>query len=297
MAAPPENPFSRVDNPQQSSRKLWIWIVAGVVALVFTGIVGGFVFSGLKAAAESSAEAVDSTEPGAPTEAAFAWPQNMATGGVVFSGTDIDVLRSPAPEGDTAPAPRTAAELGESALIRLYVDYRCPYCALFEHANQQTLENVIASGEAALELHPLTFLDRIDPADYYSSRAAGALTCVVSDQPDQAWSAHTALMDPAFQPNEDVAGHDNAGLVSALDEAVEGLSPEARSCIEEERFVSFSTTLNEWIFSNPIPGAADPELKVEGTPFVLVDGVPYGGDPRDASAFEAFLREQGIEVS
>lgn len=318
MSAPPPNPFGAPSNSQagaphtpRANNKKWIWLVAGAVALVFTGIMFAVVAPQLgdgkghdeheHAAGEHEHEGETGAEGGVLGE--FAWPANMATGGIIFTGSGagsgIDIVRSDAPSADTGPAYRDAADLGEKALIHLYLDYRCPYCALFEEANQQTLEQVVSSGAAALEVHPLTFLDRLDEADAYSSRTAGAVACVASEQPEAAWAAHLALGDPAFQPSESEPGRDNDAIIAAIDGAVGaagqgGLGDEARACITEDRYATFAKTLNDWWFANPVPGSND--LKVQGTPFAVIDGVPYEGDPRDGAAFAHYLEQQGIDV-
>lgn len=299
-AGPPPNPYAERSARDAGARRIWIWAVAAVIALVFTGIVAGFVLSQMQAR-QAEAEGATTSEQAVP-EAEFQWPANMATGGIVFiEGDDgIDVVRSEAPAAETEPQPGELAQNADGttpAHIRLYLDYRCPYCALFEQANAATLEQAVESGQAVLEIHPLSFLDKVDPSDYYSSRASGAVACVATSQPEQTWNAHSALMSPGFQPAENVPGHDNAALVAELDDATGGLTDEARSCIEGESFVPFARTLNDWVFANPVPGAEDPELKVTGTPFALVDGVPYGGAPDDSAAFEEFLEERGIELS
>ena len=234
----------------------------------------------------------------APQSAVVEWPANMAGGGIAFvgDGDRARVVPSDAPADNALPRPLDPAEAGAAHHVRVYLDYRCPYCARFEAANGETLERLIAGGETAVELHPLTFLDRVSAGSAYSSRTAGAMACVASEQPDAAWAAHTALMDADFQPAEGGAGHDDAALVAAIDGAAGGLGEGARSCITEGRFVPFAQALNDWTFANPVPGADDPELMVTGTPLVVVDGVPYAGDPADAAAFRAFLEERGLRV-
>lgn len=323
MSTPPPNPYApptQADpaHPQAEARRRrnrTIWLVAVAIALVFTGVMLGVVMSqfggerGEDLAATETPEAADTgdADSGAAEDepqtgepeatASFSWPKNLATGGIIFTGNgtaDIDVVRSAAPAAETAPAPRDAADLGEKALVHLYLDYRCPYCALFDETNNQTLTSVVESGEAAVEVHTLTFLDRIDEADAYSSRAAGAVTCVASEQPEAAWAAHLALGSPQFQPSESTPkGHDNAAITAEIDRVAK-LDDETKACIAENRFVSFTKTLSDWWFANPVPDTTD--VKVSGTPFIVVNGTPYAGAPDDAAAFRSFLEEQGIKV-
>ncbi|WP_449281199.1 DsbA family protein [Leucobacter sp.] len=282
-----------------------IGLAGGALAIVAAVAIGGMALGALIApsttggasdTAETAPDEGGAVEPG--ESEAVRWPANMATGGLVFVGDGsggIELSRSDAPQDSALPEPQDAAGLGEPALIRVYLDYRCPYCAEFERASADALEAAVTSGSAAVELHPLTFLDRISP-DAYSSRAAGTMACMADQQPDAAWDAHTALLDPSFQPSESELGKDDATILAEVDRATGGLDDAARSCVEEQRFVPFALALNDWVFANPVPYAADPELMVTGTPLVVVNGVPYSGAPADGDAFRAFLAEQGVEV-
>ena len=232
---------------------------------------------------------------------AVGWPANMATGGIAFMGTgsDIHTVRSAPLEDNAMPVPAELSEMNEGNAtdrIQLYVDYRCPYCAQFEEVSGETLEDALETGTTVLELHPLTFLDRASQGSYYSSRVAGAMACVADVQPASAWDAHTALMDTDFQPAEGTPGPDNAAIIAELDDATDGLMADARACIESEQFVPFAQALSDWVFANPVPHADDPALTVTGTPFAVVNGVPYAGDPADGAAFRAFVEEQGIKL-
>lgn len=278
-----------------------VGLAAGALAIVVALVIGMLSIGSLFADAvqddrRAEGSATESPGPADPESTAVVWPQNMSTGGIVFSGKDQDVRRSDAPADNATPAPLTASDFDSPALIRVYVDYRCPYCAKFEQANAATLDAVLEQDAAAIELHPLTFLDRVSEGSYYSSRAAGTLACLAEAQPEVAWDANAALMSEDVQPAEGGPGLDNDAIITAIEDAVGPLHAEARTCITEERFVPFAQALSEWVFANPVPGAVDPSLGVTGTPFVVVDGVPYPGDPADTEAFRAFLVEQGLAL-
>lgn len=246
----------------------------------------------------------EGTAPQAPTvpdtSATVEWPANMASGGIRFVGEhgDISIVESdPLPDNSLPDTELSASTAGPSEnKIQVYVDYRCPYCAQFEQVNSDTLEEVVENGSAELELHPLAFLDRVSAGSYYSSRASGAVACVAHSQPDDTWDAHEQLLDDEFQPAEGDAGHDNAALIAALDDAVDGLNSDARSCIESEQFVPFAQAINSWSFENPVPGATDDALMVTGTPFVVVNGIPYTGSLDDPAEFRTFLTDQGVAL-
>lgn len=118
--------------------------------------------------------------------------------------------------------------------------------------------------------------------------------CVVDGQPEAAWAAHSRLLSPETQPLENTPGLDNDEIAAVLEDATGGLSPAVSECVTTGRFTSFASALGGWALSVPVPNAVDPELTVAGTPFVIVNGVPYEGSPTDPEAFLAFLAEQGL---
>ncbi|MBN9613364.1 MAG: DsbA family protein, partial [Actinobacteria bacterium] len=247
-----------------------------------------------------SGDATGETPPPAETAppegdgSAIDWPANMATGGIIFGSTggSIEPQRSAPLTQGTAPAvPEVTRDDGKNDVL-LYVDYRCPYCMHFEEQNSALLEAAMQTGNTTVEVVPLTFLDRASNGSYYSSRAAGAVACLVDQQPELAWKAHVALLSSKLQPEEGISGPDNAQLISELEGAVGGLNAKAKDCITTERFVPFAQALSNWVFANTIPNAKDATLRVEGTPTALVNGVPYTGDPTDGAAFRAFFEEQ-----
>ncbi len=221
-------------------------------------------------------------------EVLLEWPANMATGSIFFGPGLEPVLSDPLAAGE---APVTAEVDRESGVldIRLYVDYRCPYCMIFEETNGDDLAALVTDGSATLELVPLTFLDRVSNGTYYSSRAAAAVQCIVDSQPSAAWAAHTALLSSAVQPGEGSSDLSDDQLIGVLDDSTGGLTPAVRDCIGTERFVPFAQALNAWVFQSPIPNAVDPTLAVTGTPFVVVNGIPYEGDPSDNAMFREFM--------
>lgn len=244
----------------------------------------------------------DPDVPGAPHEnvADVEWPANLATGGIMFTGGEGDSLR--VIETEQLPAnsfPDVSELVGDDGTspdrIQLYLDYRCPACLTFEQANGDTLERAAQSG-AVVELQPLTFLDGASAGNFYSSRVSGAMACLAENQPEIAWEAHRALLSPEFQPVGGIPGPDNVALVERIEGAAGPLNDEARSCISEEQHVVFAQALSNWISTNPVPRAEIPDLRVEGTPLTLVNGVAYAGDISDPAAFSKFLAQQGVPL-
>ncbi|MBP1325696.1 protein-disulfide isomerase [Leucobacter exalbidus] len=229
------------------------------------------------------------------------WPANFASGGIMFTGdskSSLRVIESDALPDNSFPNTAALADRADGTSpdrIQLYLDYRCPACLIFEEANGDTLEEAALAG-AVVELQPLTFLDQASAGSYYSSRVAGAMACVAEREPDLAWTAHRALLHPDFQPAEGIKGPDNAALVERIEGATGGLQRDTRSCIAHEQHVTFAQALSNWHSTNPVPRAANPELRVTGTPLVVVNGVAYPGSIDDADEFMKFLTQQGVDL-
>jgi hypothetical protein len=263
------------------------------LALFFAMVALSPGFSGEMNGATGSAE---SSQQVGPTALNFdgEWPTNYADGGITFDQSFMPIVSAPLVSGDSPQTPGTQRE-GGVADIALFIDYRCPACLFFEEANAQTLTEVVASGQATLQLRTLSFLDR-GSQTAYSSRAAGAVACLAKEQPSHAWPAHLTLLSAEVQPAEGSAELDDQGLVVVIERTAGPVNEAARSCIEAGTFVPYTQAFTEWTFQNPVPNAIDPNTIVDSTPSVFVNGVPYTGPIDDAAVFRTFLIEQGITV-
>lgn len=222
--------------------------------------------------------------PPGDSAAGLEWPQNMGSGGIRFDER-LEAVRGPAVSAGTAPLAPTVDREAGPVDIQLYVDYRCPHCVQMETANGETIAGAVRAGAASLELRAMSFVSPVSPM------LAGAVACVADAQPERAWEAHRALLDPSTQRIST-----EREIADALDSALGGLEPQTRSCVERGRFVDFAAAVSSWISANPVPNALDPGLRVQGTPLVVVGGEPYTGQPDDADAFSAFLRDRGVDL-
>lgn len=239
----------------------------------------------------ANAENGETWSPSTPQESLLDWPANMATGGIVFEGPgDPRPVTSDPLQAGTAPQPNQIDRENRNDIL-VYVDYRCPHCLAFEQENSKLLESMISQGKTTVEFVPLSFMDRISEGSYYSSRAVGAVACFADLQPEATWAAHSTLLRPDVQPGAGT-GLDNAALMRALDAGVGAISEQVADCISTERFVPFAQGLNEWVFQNAVPNTVAQNVRVEGTPLIVVNGVVYPGDPSDPAEFKAFVEEQ-----
>ncbi len=231
----------------------------------------------------------ESWQPGAEQESLLDWPANMQTGGVVFTGPgDPRPIESEPLTAGAAPAPNQVDRDSRTDIL-VYVDYRCPHCGIFEQQNGDYLAELMATGNTTVEIVPLSFMDRSSEGSYYSSRAAGAVACFAEAQPGAAWAAHQALLSAEVQPGAG-PGPDNAQLLAALKQHVGAIDPAVSDCVTTEAFVPFAQALNEWVFQNPVPNTVDTNVRLEGTPTVVVNGVVYPGDAADPAEFKAFVK-------
>ncbi|MDI6022277.1 thioredoxin domain-containing protein [Leucobacter sp. UT-8R-CII-1-4] len=268
--------------------------IAGVVSAA-VAVIGVTVLFGVGAIAKPVIDPVEGSgeewTPETAPKSLIDWPENMGSGGVIFEGPGAPMPRESAPlAAGTAPQANQVDRAASNDIL-VYVDYRCPHCLEFEKANSEFLSQVMNDGNTSVEVVPLSFMDRYSEGTYYSSRASGALACVAENQPDATWAVHNALLSPKLQPAAG-AGPNNDDLIASLGLAAGELNSAAAACITDESYVPFAQALTEWVFQNPVPNALDTNLRIQGTPTVLVNGVVFEGDAADSAAFQAFFKEQ-----
>ncbi len=172
----------------------------------------------------------------------------------------------------TAPGPVPAAanintETGAVAVgtgtntVDTYVDFMCPYCNQFEQAEGDTIQQLIDDGSITLNLHPVTILDRSSQGTKFSTRSASAAYCVAESDPDAFLPFVRAMY--AQQPTESSPGLTNDQIASIAESA--GASG-ASSCIADETYAGFATTMTKNLPPDPATGkASTPTLVVNGT--------------------------------
>jgi protein-disulfide isomerase len=154
--------------------------------------------------------------------------------------------------------------------IKIYIDYQCPICAIFELPNSEQLENWVSTGAATMEIHPLSFLDGRGSPNAFSSRAANASLCVADYSPDNFFAYNTRLFQS--QPAEGASGPENSELIAFAQEVGVTNTEEVSNCINSKMFGSFIKDATERALSEPIPGT---QQSVTGTPAIFVNGQQY----------------------
>jgi protein-disulfide isomerase len=166
--------------------------------------------------------------------------------------------------------------------IKIYIDYQCPICAIFELPNSDQLENWVSTGAATMEIHPLSFLDGRGSPNAFSSRAANASLCVADYSPDNFFAYNTRLFQS--QPAEGASGPENSELIAFAQEVGVTNTEEVSSCINSKMFGSFIKDATERALSEPIPGT---QQSVTGTPAIFVNGQQYTWETADELASPA----------
>jgi protein-disulfide isomerase len=233
-----------------------------VVVLVGAGV-------GVGVAIASSAPAA------APTGAG---PANMITGGIQFAGRGgaFTVEKTAGLTRGETPKPVATTNADGTPKIVTYVDFACPGCQAFEAENAAYLHQLVASGKATLEVHPIAILDQHYQTSRYASRANNAGACVADLDPDRFYDVMTQMY--AKQPQEGSAGLTNAQIVDVVHGA--GVTdPKVDACIRGETFKAFvagrtAAAGNDPTLRNPADGGFY-------TPTVLVDGKYYTGRTDD----------------
>ena len=122
-------------------------------------------------------------------------PANMASDGIVLVGADnaVKAVETDRIKQGGTPTPTDTDALDAKLHIVTYIDYLCPFCNQFETTNAESIKQLVASGIADLEVHPIAILDKNSLGTRYSTRAANAAACVANYDPDKYLDVNTAL--------------------------------------------------------------------------------------------------------
>src|SRR3954451_8469485 len=238
-------------------------VIVGIVAVL--AIIAVFIFTGIGGAGGGAAN-----------------PKNMASGGIVLN-SPTKAVTTPAIANGAKPTPTKMKLDGKIAHIQIWLDYQCPFCNQFETTNDDQIKQWLSEGSATLETHPVAILDS-SKNNQYSTRAAGAASCVANSQPDKFFDINSALF--ANQPDEQTgSGLTNAEILKVFKDA--GVESKAiTDCVNNETFSSFATRMTQEATANS--QLKNPTSGGFGTPTVFVNGERYQGGFTDAAQFAAF---------
>lgn len=211
-------------------------------------------------------------------------PTNMSFDNGIKIGTGLEAFTStstPTPaDGKTVPN------------IKIFVDYQCPVCQAFEVPNASQLESWVNTGAATVEIHPISFLDGRGSPNEYSSRAANAAICVAEYSPNNFFKFNSLLFEN--QPAEGTAGPENKDLIVRARDAGATNIDKITTCINDKSFGNWLSDATDTALSEPLPGT---DLRVEGTPYILVNNQPYtwtkGEELVSPARFAQFVQTAG----
>ncbi|TPW74530.1 DsbA family protein [Schumannella soli] len=212
-------------------------------------------------------------------------PKNMASDGILYTGDGTTASVAPTAalkKGEKPKATEWAKDDGKAHIVT-YVDWTCPACKSFESAYASQINQIVAAGEATLEVHPISILDTRFTGERYSSRTANAAACVAQYDPDKFLDVQTAAFDA--QATEGTAGLSNAQIQKFVNGA--GASSDAlNTCITSERFKKWVTAATQRATSDK--DLVDPSSGQFSTPTVVVNGKRW--NPQTETDFGAFLQ-------
>lgn len=249
------------------------WIVQGLIAVAVIAVI---------------AIVVIPISQSVNTNKSFERPANMATDGIVLKGPNMAAMTSLAGPNGSVGVTSTAAPVPGVTNIVLYEDYLCPACKAFDDANGATLEQLVNTGAATLEVHPIGMLWQKSAGTEYSRRAAAAAACVANFSPNSFWAVNQALY--ANQPQEGTPGLTDAQLQQLAASVNPANQAEIDSCIKNKTFVPWVKAMTDAALNGPMTAAAKAAGETSvGTPTVIVNGQKYTGSITDKAAFLAFV--------
>jgi protein-disulfide isomerase len=197
----------------------------------------------------------------APAPSATAPAPSVAPSPSGSPATSTPTALSPATPTPVPGGPDGTEELGgfligtEGALVELFEDYVCPFCARLETASGEQLRQGALDGEYRLLLHPMAFLTEDSP------RAANASACVYQHTDEDTWFAFHSALYARQDPSEQVGQFANAVLLGIAAE-VGADSPAVQRCVEDGTYLEWVAALTQQAF----------QRGVRGTPTVTLDG-------------------------
>lgn len=222
-----------------------------------------------------------------PTTGPTAFPKNMQSGGIVFTGSQTAKLTDAATaEGDFVSHPTDPS--GSVTHIQVWLDYQCPWCAKFEEANMEYTKKLLDEGTATLEIFPVAILDS-KANDDFSTRAAASTACVANYEPNLFLDANFALFQN--QPSESDGATKTTPEILSIIQGAGATSSEIEACVTDQRFAQFVTE------STKAATSAE-ALRTErgfSVPAVFANGERYAGNLTDSAQFTAFIESVSAE--
>ena len=204
-----------------------------------------------------------------PAPQSVAGPRNMISDGILFTGEDGrgDARRDRRHQAVRRARRRPTSKTTASRTSSPTSTSRARPASRSRRRTRTSIQSLVASGLATLEVHPIAILDSRFVGSRYSSRANNVGACVADLAPESFLDVMAAMF--TNQPAEGTTGLSDAEIIDVVHGA--GLvNDDVDACIEDELFGPWVTAATERTTSDPdlvAPGA-------EGfsTPTIVVNG-------------------------
>lgn len=243
--------------------------------------VGGIVLAAVAVVVAVVLVIVNGIRPASPG------PENMASDGIVI-GEGLQVQSTPGIPVDGTSTPTEQTD--EHLQIVVYHDYMCPHCGAFDQTNGSTIRDLVNSGLATVEYHPMAYMDRASLGAKFSTRASNAAACVAQFQADVFFDWNELMF--LNQPEQSTQGLTDDQMLGFMEQAGADMTPELTDCVKSIQFESWVGDAAMRAASDPVPytyEGADPVV-ADRTPTILVNGRHYQGPNTDAAVFQQFLQ-------
>lgn len=209
-------------------------------------------------------------------------PANLLSGGALFTGSngEISIVETAGQAAGEDPTPSDTSSYDASANIVSYLDFGCEYCKAFETTNAAQIEELVAEGEATLEVVPVAITGP------YAVRSASAASCLAAYQPESFFD-----MLPAMYDNQPAEGTSltNTEILEIWRNAGIDPSTELESCVNDERYAEWIQANTERVVNDP--AIANPATGGFGTPTIFVNDIRYEGTLQDPAVFAQFISD------
>lgn len=211
-------------------------------------------------------------------------PVNMQSDGIKI-GEGFIAETTPGLQPGDEPVPFETSPGSAVADIRIYLDYQCPRCKVFQETNYDQLSTWVETGAATVEYHPIALFDRHSLGTKYSTRAANAAACVANYSPDSFFDFNSLMF--ASQPEYGTEGLTDEEIL-VLAKRADVISTELiERCIDEQNYKGWVNAATARAIAGPIPNST--VERVASAPTIIVNGAEYEGPLDDAEAFALFV--------
>jgi protein-disulfide isomerase len=221
-------------------------------------------------------------------------PRNMANGGITIEGAKLTAAKTVAPSANATPTPQPTPTDGK-VLIQAYEDFGCPACQNFEQTYGAQVKQLITSGAAVVQYHPVAILDNHFTDNSYSTRAANAAAAVANYSPDTYAAFHELLYQTSVQPKEGGAGLTDDRLIELVKQVRASNVTQITKAIRDQQFKPWvQARTDEFIDkTGSLAKVTIPTKNRASTPTIVVNGKYWDG----TTNFGSFVTSVGGAAS